>query len=74
MLPWFKIEVSQNIHRFLNGSFFTSDDEDEDLEQRSLPQDRYSIRTAAQWIAPVQEDFSLAYLSAGYHREQLCDR
>ena len=55
-----KIEVSQNILSFLKGSQFTSDDED--LEERSLPQDRYSIRTAAQWIGPVQEDFSLAYL------------
>ena len=59
LLTRFKIEVSQNILRFLKGSHFTSDKEN--LEERSLPQDRYSIRTAAQWIGPVQEDFSLAY-------------
>ena len=59
LLTRYKIEVSQNILRFLKGSHFTSDDED--LEERSLPQDCYSIRTAAQWIGPVQEDFSLSY-------------
>ena len=31
------------------------------MAEQSLRQDRYSIRTASQWIEPVLEDFSLAY-------------
>ena len=54
-----QIEVSRNIHDFLVGSRLV--EYHHGLEEGSLRQDRYSIRTASQWIGPVLEDLLLAY-------------
>ena len=53
-----QIEAACNIHRFLAGSKLATDSGDHG--EGSLRQDRYSIRTASQWIGPVLEDFLLA--------------
>ncbi|KAI9712952.1 MAG: hypothetical protein M1828_001511 [Chrysothrix sp. TS-e1954] len=50
-------DASENIRSFLKGSTFVRDADD---ESTSLRQDRYSIRTAAQWIGPVLEDLLLS--------------
>jgi phenylalanine ammonia-lyase len=53
-----QIESAHNIHSFLTGSKLIR--ENNNNGGRSLYQDRYSIRTAAQWIGPVLEDLLLA--------------
>lgn len=53
-----QVEAANNIYRFLSGSKLAT--EDGEHEEGSLRQDRYSIRTASQWIGPVLEDFILA--------------
>ena len=53
-----QIEAARNIHGFLSGSAMTTDSADH--RGQSLRQDRYSIRTASQWIGPVLEDLLLA--------------
>ncbi len=53
-----QIEVAHNIHSFLADSKLATDSGDHG--DGSLRQDRYSIRTAAQWVGPVVEDFLLA--------------
>ena len=53
-----QVEVSRNIHALLQGSKLAT--ESSDQSDGALRQDRYSIRTAAQWIGPVLEDFQLA--------------
>ena len=53
-----QIEAARSIHRLLEGSKLATDSGDH--AEGSLRQDRYSIRTASQWIGPVLEDFSLA--------------
>ena len=52
-------ESARNIHAFLAESklVYRSDGS----EESSLRQDRYSIRTASQWIGPVLEDLLLAH-------------
>nr|POE93600.1 phenylalanine aminomutase (l-beta-phenylalanine forming) [Quercus suber] len=50
-------DAARNILRFLVESNFVRDDDD---EATSLRRDRYSIRTAAQWMGPSLEDLSLA--------------
>ncbi|RAQ47199.1 phenylalanine ammonia-lyase [Aspergillus flavus] len=53
-----QIESSRNIRVFLRGSHLALQ---KDGKDGSLRQDRYSIRTAAQWIGPVLEDLLLAH-------------
>lgn len=52
-------EASHNIYSFLDGSQLIQNPDGS--EEGSLRQDRYSIRTAAQWLSPVLEDFVLAH-------------
>lgn len=54
-----QIEASRNILSFLSESQLARSG-NSDLDAGSLYQDRYSTRTAAQWIAPVLEDLQLA--------------
>lgn len=53
-----QIEAAHNIHSFLEDSKLATDSGDHG--EGSLRQDRYSIRTASQWIGPVLEDLLLA--------------
>ncbi|KAL8937539.1 MAG: hypothetical protein Q9216_004381 [Gyalolechia sp. 2 TL-2023] len=54
-----QIESSFNIRSFLHDSKLVN--HDRGLEEGSLRQDRYSLRTAAQWLGPVLEDLQLAF-------------
>ncbi|KAG8530650.1 uncharacterized protein KY384_004005 [Bacidia gigantensis] len=54
-----QVESSQNIYDFLQSSKLSSSNDGS--EKGSLRQDRYSIRTASQWIGPALEDCALAY-------------
>ena len=56
---WGQVESAQNIRAFLRGSKFVF--RDHSSKEATLRQDRYSIRTAAQWLGPVLEDLALAY-------------
>ncbi|KAH6696448.1 phenylalanine ammonia-lyase [Leptodontidium sp. MPI-SDFR-AT-0119] len=54
-----QIDSARSIFAFLAGSKLVNSDEY--LAPGTLRQDRYSVRTASQWIGPVLEDFMLAY-------------
>lgn len=54
-----QIEASHNIYSFLLGSQLVQNPDGS--EEGSLRQDRYSIRTASQWLGPVLEDLLLAH-------------
>lgn len=54
-----QIDSAQNILAFLRGSKLLNR-HDSKIEP-TLRQDRYSLRTASQWIGPVLEDFMLAH-------------
>lgn len=56
---WGQAESSRNIYSMLQGSRLINRYRDSD--EASLFQDRYSIRTASQWLGPVLEDLSLAH-------------
>lgn len=53
-----QFEAARNIHSLLADSKLATNNGDRG--EGSLRQDRYSIRTASQWIGPVLEDFLLA--------------
>ncbi|KAJ5502797.1 Phenylalanine ammonia-lyase [Penicillium fimorum] len=55
-----QIEVASNIRRFLTGSKFVVGLESQKTSSDGLCQDRYSTRTAPQWIGPYLEDLLLA--------------
>lgn len=55
-----QIEAASNIRRFLNGSQFVEGLESRKRTGDGLWQDRYSTRTAPQWIGPYLEDLLLA--------------
>lgn len=55
-----QIEVASNIRRFLKGSKFVVGLESQQASGDGLCQDRYSTRTAPQWIGPYIEDLLLA--------------
>ncbi|KAL8949237.1 MAG: hypothetical protein Q9222_004636 [Ikaeria aurantiellina] len=55
-----QFEVSRNIRSFLKGSLLVSDKAEEYENEGTLRQDRYSIRTAPQWLGPHLEDLFLA--------------
>ncbi|KAH0383199.1 phenylalanine ammonia-lyase, partial [Aureobasidium melanogenum] len=53
-----QIESARNILAFLEGSTLAKVNDGTDS---SLRQDRYSIRTAPQWLGPILEDFVLSH-------------
>lgn len=55
-----QVEAASNIRRFLNGSKFVDGLESRKRTGEGLWQDRYSTRTAPQWIGPYLEDLLLA--------------
>lgn len=56
---WGQAESAQNIRGFLRGSKLVY--RDHGFNETSLRQDRYSIRTASQWLGPMLEDLTLAH-------------
>ncbi|KAJ8132043.1 hypothetical protein O1611_g1578 [Lasiodiplodia mahajangana] len=57
-----QLDSAKNIYGFLRDSRLKmADNNPLKSSAGELYQDRYSIRTASQWIGPVTEDFALAY-------------
>ncbi|KAH8716736.1 L-Aspartase-like protein [Phaeosphaeriaceae sp. PMI808] len=54
-----QVDSARNIKAFLAGSQFLNHHDSKKVA--TLRQDRYSLRTASQWIGPVLEDFCLAH-------------
>ena len=54
-----QVDSARNIKAFLAGSQLLNLHDSKNVA--TLRQDRYSLRTASQWIGPVLEDFTLAY-------------
>lgn len=56
-----QIEASHNIQSFVTGSKLISTGDHHSVDDGSLRQDRYSTRTAPQWLGPQLEDLMLAH-------------
>ncbi|OAR01262.1 hypothetical protein LLEC1_04471, partial [Akanthomyces lecanii] len=65
-----QIEAARNIHAFLSKSSLV---QHSDTEEGELRQDRYSVRTASQWIGPVLEDLHLAHQQIGIEMNSVTD-
>ena len=64
--PFLKIEAARNIWDLLEGSMFATTHESEvniKEDQGMLRQDRYSLRTAPQFLGPQIEDLVSAFNS-----------
>ena len=55
-----QIEASRNIRGFISGSRLLRGN-DAVIDEGTLPQDRYPLRTASQWIGPQLENLVLAH-------------
>ncbi|KAL8811349.1 MAG: hypothetical protein Q9200_001876 [Gallowayella weberi] len=69
---WGQAEASRNIFTMLAGSKLVDRGHGSDVS--SLRQDRYSIRTASQWLSPALEDLSLANSQIGVELNSATDR
>ncbi len=65
-----QMEAARNIHGFLSKSSLV---QHSDTEEGELRQDRYSVRTASQWIGPVLEDLHLAHQQIGIEMNSVTD-
>ncbi|KFG87248.1 putative phenylalanine ammonia-lyase [Metarhizium anisopliae] len=65
-----QVETARNIHAFLSKSSLV---QHSDTEEGELRQDRYSVRTASQWIGPVLEDLHLAHQQIGIEMNSVTD-
>lgn len=65
-----QVEAARNIHAFLSTSSLV---QHSDMEEGELRQDRYSVRTASQWIGPVLEDLHLAHQQIGIEMNSVTD-
>lgn len=69
-----QIECAQNISSFLHGSQLARDArQPKDYRREDLIQDRYSLRTASQWIGPYLEDLLLADQQVTIELNSSCD-
>ncbi|KAK3045902.1 hypothetical protein LTR09_012568 [Extremus antarcticus] len=69
-----QVEVASNISAFLSGSHLARGiQEPRYRRQEDLIQDRYSLRSAPQWIGPQLEDLMLAYQQVNIELNSSCD-
>ncbi|EED20600.1 phenylalanine ammonia-lyase, putative [Talaromyces stipitatus ATCC 10500] len=69
-----QIECSRNIFYFLRGSYLSRDVlEPKNRRREDLVQDRYSLRSAPQWIGPQLEDLLLADQQIHIELNSSCD-
>ncbi|MCJ1312551.1 hypothetical protein MMC25_006225 [Agyrium rufum] len=69
-----QIECARNIRFFLSGSRLSRDVlEPKNRRREDLIQDRYSLRSAPQWIGPQLEDLLLADQQIGIELNSSCD-
>ena len=65
-----QVENAKNIHAFLSKSSLV---QHSDTEKGELRQDRYSVRTASQWVESVLEDLHLGYQQLSIEMNSVTD-
>ncbi|KAI0135138.1 phenylalanine ammonia-lyase [Daldinia grandis] len=69
-----QIEVARNLYYFMSGSALARDVlRPKDRGSEDLAQDRYSVRSAPQWIGPQVEDLLLADQQISIELNSTCD-
>ncbi|KAH8880798.1 phenylalanine ammonia-lyase [Thozetella sp. PMI_491] len=69
-----QIECARNVRYFLGGSHLCRDAlEPKNRRREDLVQDRYSLRSAPQWIGPQLEDLGLAFSQISVELNSSCD-
>ncbi|KAI2781642.1 phenylalanine ammonia-lyase [Daldinia loculata] len=69
-----QIEVARNIYYFMSGSALARDVlRPKDRGSEDMAQDRYSVRSAPQWIGPQVEDLLLADQQISIELNSTCD-